>query len=71
MRVDPLTDDDLMPFGKYKGVRMSDVPARYFHYLWNNGLKQQVATNKVAAYISANMSALQLEHKDGIWDKPI
>lgn len=71
MRADPLTDDDPMPFGKHKGIRMSDVPARYFHWLWNNKKKQEVNTDAVAAYIHTNMTELEKEYPDGIWDKPI
>lgn len=28
-----LTDSDKMPFGKYKGVQMQDVPAQYLLWL--------------------------------------
>ena len=31
-----LFDDDLMPFGRYKGEYLSDVPASYLHWLWHN-----------------------------------
>lgn len=30
-----LTDTDRMPFGKYKGEPLSDVPASYLSWLWN------------------------------------
>lgn len=30
-----LTDTDPMPFGKYKGTPMQDVPASYLHWLWS------------------------------------
>jgi len=62
-----LQDTDPMPFGKYKGIPMSDVPASYLHYLWTNGMKQQTKTNDVADYVSRNIDALKKEHKDGIW----
>ena len=29
----PLTDSDLMPWGKHKGTPMSDVPAGYLAWL--------------------------------------
>jgi hypothetical protein len=63
----PLEDDDLMPFGKYKGEKMSDVPASYLHWLWTNGLKEQVKTAPVADYIFRTMHVLKDEFPDGIW----
>lgn len=66
-----LQDTDWMPFGKYgpKGNdcrMMQDVPASYLHWLWTNGKKED-RTCPVADYIRRNLSALQREHKDGIW----
>jgi hypothetical protein len=29
------TDDDPMPFGKYKGERLEEVPSEYLHWLWH------------------------------------
>lgn len=62
----PLQDTDPMPFGRYKGQPMSDVPASYLHWLWTNGKKEDVQC-RVADYIRRNLNALKLEHKDGIW----
>jgi len=64
----PLEDTDLMPFGKHKGIPMSDVPASYLHYLWNNGMKKETKTSNVADYIARNIEALEEENKDLIWD---
>jgi hypothetical protein len=61
-----LTDTSPMPFGKYKGLPMSDVPANYLFWLWTNG-KREDKTCLVADYIRRNKSALATEHKDGIW----
>ena len=55
-----------MPFGKYKGVPMQEVPASYLHYLWSSGLKSDGRSN-VAAYIRENLEALKIEYPDGIW----
>lgn len=63
-----LNDTDPMPFGKYKGMPMQDVPANYLHYLWTNGLRDQTHTSNVAHYIQLNMNALQQENKDLIWE---
>lgn len=64
-----LHDTDPMPFGKYQGVRMQDVPASYFHYLWVKEKKDAPRrTDPVARYIERNLHALRLEHPDGIWE---
>lgn len=60
----PLDDLSLMPFGKYKGTLMQDVPASYLHWLWTNGLDKN---SDVADYIKRNKEALKKEHPDGLW----
>lgn len=62
-----LNDESLMPFGKYRGQKMLDVPATYFHYLWHDGLRLQTKTSPVAAYIQKNLSGLKDEAPDLIW----
>lgn len=61
-----LEDDSPMPFGKHRDTPMQDVPADYLHYLWQNGLKENRASN-VADYIRRNLDALKQEHPDGMW----
>ena len=61
-----LQDTDPMPFGKYKGQPMQDVPASYLHWLWVNG-KSSEKTCSVAGCIRRNLDALKKEHSDGIW----
>lgn len=64
----PLTDTDKMPFGKYKGELMEDVPASYLHWLWTEAdFSSKVKTNSLAAYIEKNMHSLKEEYPDGIW----
>lgn len=68
----PLNDTDPMPFGKHKGTPMQDVPASYLHWLWtqNNGRDQRtqmLSSDPVLDYIRRNLSALKLEHRDGLW----
>jgi hypothetical protein len=63
-----LSDIDLMPFGKYKGTPMQDVPSDYFHYLWMNGMKHKIQTDSVADYINRSLSALKQEAPDKIWN---
>ena len=61
-----LEDQDKMPFGKHKGKLMQEVPASYFHYLWQNGMKNE--QGNVADYIRRNLESLKKEHADGVWD---
>lgn len=61
-----LQDDDPMPFGKYKGEPMSEVPANYLHWLWSNG-KEHDRKCRVADYIRRNLNVLSSEYPDGIW----
>lgn len=46
-----LTDTDLMPFGKYKGERMIDVPDDYLIFLMKDDLKP----GDVRTYIENNV----------------
>lgn len=60
-----LTDTDPMPFGKYKGQPMQDVPASYLHWLWQE--IQHDKSSNVADYIRKNIAALKKECPDKIW----
>ena len=65
-----LQDSDKMPWGKYKGELMLDVPASYYHWLWTNErdpMSRKAKVDPVAAYIERNLDALQQEYSDGIW----
>lgn len=62
-----LKDSDPMPFGKYKGVVLADVPASYLHWLWTKGGKEYDKQCPVADYIRRNLDCLASEYKDGIW----
>jgi hypothetical protein len=62
-----LNDNDPIPYGKFKGTKMEKIPAKYLHYLWVNGLQEKRDTDPVAGYIAANIAALELEYRDGIW----
>lgn len=54
-----INDNSLMPFGKYKGSKMIDVPASYLLWLYDNGLKDGDIKN----YILDNMVILEWEVK--------
>lgn len=62
-----LNDQSPMPFGKFKGKPMQDVPASYLHWLWQNGLKSETG-KPVHEYVKANLDALKQEDPDRIWD---
>ena len=53
-----MTDTDLMPFGKYKGTAMTNVPPKYLLWLYENGVK-----GDIKEYIEDNMDAIKLELK--------
>jgi hypothetical protein len=61
----PLEDLDPMPFGKYKGKPMQDVPANYLHWLWTSGKESD--DDPVSDYIRRNLNALKKEIPDAIW----
>lgn len=54
-----LTDNSLMPFGKYKGQKMANVPASYLLWAFDN-LNLQ---DNVKQYIKKNRDALEAEIK--------
>ena len=62
-----LGDLDLMPWGKYKGTPMQDVPANYLFWLWVNS-RENNRVCSVAKYIRDNLSTLKQEYPDGIWE---
>lgn len=55
-----LTDLDPMPFGKFKGTPMQDIPASYLRWL-----KEQGCSNiLVANYIHNSWDAIKMELED-------
>jgi hypothetical protein len=62
-----LKETDKMPWGKYKGVPMSDVPASYLFWLWTQPGKADDKQCPVADYIRRNLNVLKVEYKDGEW----
>lgn len=57
-----MTDQDEMPFGKYKGAKMEDVPASYLLWLRD----QNCSHPEVRRYINDNESVLLSECPDYI-----
>ena len=58
-----LEDNDLMPFGKHKGKKMKDVPARYLLWIYDQPWSLQKYP-QVDAYIHYNFDVLEKEVED-------
>jgi uncharacterized protein (DUF3820 family) len=54
-----LTDKSPMPFGRYKGEKMANVPAQYLVWLYDN----KKCDDDVRGYIENNMDVLKVEIK--------
>jgi hypothetical protein len=57
-----LTDNDKMPFGKYKGKSLIEVPASYLIYCYENYNLREALKN----YIKNNMDVLKQQAKDEV-----
>jgi uncharacterized protein (DUF3820 family) len=57
MKMQKLTDESKMPYGKYKGTKMANVPASYLLYIKEQGY----ASHDVAEYILENLKAIIIE----------
>ncbi len=55
-----LTDASLMPWGKYQGEKMENVPAEYLIWLYDNNK----CSGEVKQYIVANLENLKIEIKN-------
>ena len=62
-----LEDTSPMPFGKFKGTPMQDVPASYLHWFFTTCLARNTQGLEVKDYIRKSLSALKLENPDLIW----
>lgn len=55
-----LTDTDPMPFGKFRGTLMQDVPPSYLRWLKHEGCSNELVSN----YIHNSWDAIELELGD-------
>ena len=62
-----LDDDALMPFGKHKGKKMTEVPVHYLHWLYCNTEKKPF-NRGVFVYIKKSLKALGMDNPDLIWE---
>ena len=56
-----LTDHSPMPWGKYKGEAMINVPASYLLWLWDN----DKCSGNVKRYIMGDLEVLRKQAKEG------
>lgn len=56
-----MTDESLMPFGKYRGEKMANVPASYLMWAWDNKIVSVHKWPKVWIYIRENLDAIKSE----------
>lgn len=49
-----LTDSSIMPFGKYQGDRLIDIPASYLLWLYENN-----KAGSIKSYIEENLDAIR------------
>jgi uncharacterized protein (DUF3820 family) len=55
-----LKDTDLMPFGKYKGTAMANVPPSYLLWAFNKWTKTPT-TEAILGYIKDNLVGIKQE----------
>ena len=63
-----LSDESIMPWGKYKGEELQDIPASYLIWLegeilkkWEDG--RTLFQNGILVYVSENRDVLESEAK--------
>ena len=56
-----MNDESLMPFGKYKGQKLANVPADYLLYIYNAGY---TLSKDFKSYIEDNLDCLDKEKKE-------
>lgn len=56
-----LTDESRMPFGKYKGEKMANVPAEYLMWLYENQTGE--GKSDLKDYIEDNLDVIKVEIK--------
>jgi len=55
------TDETLMPYGKYKGIKLANVPASYLIWMYENNK----LNNWLLAYVKDNLTVLEMEVLNG------
>jgi uncharacterized protein (DUF3820 family) len=61
-----MNDNSIMPFGKYKGTKLINVPASYLLWLysqWTETTQLDDNQKELKEYIEDNMQVLEMELK--------
>lgn len=58
--MEKITDSSLMPYGKYKGKKMANIPASYLLWMYRN----DKLFKSLEVYVEENMNALEKEEKE-------
>jgi uncharacterized protein (DUF3820 family) len=61
-----MNDNSIMPFGKYKGTKLINVPASYLLWLysqWTETTQLDDNQKELKEYIEDNMKVLEMELK--------
>jgi len=59
----PMLDSQVMPFGKYKGTRLSSVPADYLKWIWDTFDHAVTGNLAIIDYIRRNQDRLKEENE--------
>lgn len=58
--MEKITDNSLMPYGKYKGKKMANISASYLLWMYRN----DKLFKALEVYVEENMDALEKEEKE-------
>jgi uncharacterized protein (DUF3820 family) len=58
-----MTDETPMPFGKWKGTLMINVPGSYLLWLWDTLDEDQPRNEEILGYIRNNLTTIEAEVK--------
>lgn len=58
--MEKITDNSLMPYGKYKGKKMANLPASYLLWMY----RKDKLFKALEVYVEENMDALEKEEKE-------
>lgn len=64
--MEKMTDESIMPYGKYKGKKMANVPASYLMWMHREGKLFQ----SIQEYVTENLDVLEKQEKEEIENRP-
>lgn len=63
--MEKITDNSLMPYGKYKGKKMANIQASYLLWMYRN----DKLFKALEVYVEENMDALEKEEKEELYKR--